>query len=179
MRRLVILALGLTGCSAAYWGGEASGSSPGIHIRGPWAFGPASISATADTTAEAELIQWQKDDGFTARNIRFGQNAAAVVREEPAKIVAIAELQDSQGRYVESLGRAVKGVLEEIMPVLQVLALAKFRQTDSGWQATLPNGLSLGRTKSVKTPEELSAFFAKALEAVQKVQIPTTQPVTP
>jgi hypothetical protein len=185
---LVLLTVALSGCSALHWGGEAAGESPGFRVRGADLWYPAELKATSDCNAVIGHAEYQGPPGkdgtpgarFVLRDTTFGQNASAVVREEPAKIDAVSRLQLTQVEYARVTWAGVKGVLAEVMPVLKLLALANFTSTESGFTATLPSGLTLGG-KTITQPADLQEFFKEAVRTLEPVAERAADPnaVTP
>lgn len=132
-------ALTVTGCSASHWGGEAT-KSPGVEIRGPALFRPASVKATSDAKASVEEIKYEKGV-VIIKNAKFGQDVSTVTAAQVPKIDAVARLQLSQAQYVSALAEGIRGIVGEIMPALKLLSLGTFLDLPGGgMQLNLPMG---------------------------------------
>jgi hypothetical protein len=161
-----------SGCSALHWGGKTSGERPGVRVAGPTLFSPAEIDVTSDTNAKLKLLKYGE---LEIHEAEFGQSASSVVREEPAKIRAIADLQMTQVEYARVTWNGVRDLAREIVPIFKLLAMANFIPTDSGMSLTLPNGFSIGQ-HTITSPQEMQAVFQQAaasLEAISESDMPT------
>lgn len=150
----------LTGCSALHWGGGTT-KQPGFSIRA----GQIRVEATADIQARADELKLGE---FQATNIEFGQKPSQVVAVEPAKLDAIARLQLTQVEYARVTWDGVRSVAAELLPVLKLLALTQFAQTEAGLTATLPGGVTIG-TRALSGPAELQEFFRQAVGTVERL----------
>lgn len=174
---LPLLGLGgcLGGCSANHWGGDTAGQRPGVSLRGRSLWGPAKLEVTSDCSATLDKLEY---GSLKLENARFGQSAAAVVAVEPAKLEAIARVQEAQVAYVGALLTGIRDIVHEVVPVLKLLAMGNFVDTSSGIQMTLPNGLSFGQT-TARNASELRALLADALHSVESVsELPRAPPAT-
>jgi hypothetical protein len=183
---LVVL---LGGCSANYWGGKTSGERPGMKVKKS-AFG-VEFDLTSNNSSGAKKIEIKtaKGDSISIEDMSINQNTSDVVKEEPAKILAIAEVQRTQGEYVEKLTTGIRGIVSEVFtglaPFLNILASAKIQKTSTGINLELPGGLKIGGTKTTE-PAEISKYLVDLSQKVQKAKIAldesekntTTQPVT-
>jgi hypothetical protein len=174
---LIITLCGLlpwAGCSALHWGGEAAGENPGIHVRGGSLLERPEISVTANGTAKADRVEYVRDTSggqrFTLDGLDYQQDASAVMREEPTKLKAIADVQRVQVEYVQATWAGIVGVVHEIAPALSALAAAKCAVTDSGLTLTLPSGLTVGK-RTLNTPQDVSAYFTALTRTVQAVEV--------
>lgn len=116
--------------------------------------------------SDAQHVSWWRRLWRRLSGAEFEQSASAVVREEPAKIRAIAELQSTQVEYAKATWSGIRDLAGELAPVLKLLALAQFEQTDAGLTATFPGGLTVG-THRTSDPAELAELFRAASEAVE------------
>jgi len=167
---MVVLVCVFAGCSANHWGGETSGKRPGVAVQ-TGLFGT-KAEMTSDGIGKVDEISFVKSkegSTLTVKNLALNQTASAVVKEEPAKIKAIAELQETQVEYVKELTAGIKGIVSEVMPVLNLLAMAKFNTTSSGITMTLPNGTSLG-TQKISSGTDLQSAIVAALNKTQTLQ---------
>lgn len=176
----VTLATSCVGCSALLWGGEASGENPGFRMRGADLWHPAEVRVSSDCNAEVERVEYTEGSDaagaqFVLVGARFEQSASAVVREEPAKIRAIADLQMTQVEYARVTWQGIHDLAAELAPVFKLLALSQFEQTDTGLTVTLPGGLEIGGHRT-SDPAELAELFRAASETLETLA-PTTQPV--
>lgn len=178
---LLVIVLSLWGCSAKYWGGEATGENPGIHYRGASLWNPPEFRMTSNGRLGAELVDVRYDPNGPF-HMRFekpllDQNASDVMREEVAKLAGIAQVQHEQAVYWQALGAAVRSWIEEVAPLINVLALAKMHRTESGLSLTLPNGVTLGGQR-IETPPDLTGYL-QLLQQMQPQVPPTSQPASP
>lgn len=175
-----------SGCAAGYWGGKTSGERPGVRVAGPTLFSPAEIDVTSDTNAKLKLLKYGE---LEIHEAEFGQSASSVVREEPAKIDAIARLQLTQVEYARVWGDVVKhvaDVVRDFVPVFKLMALADMIPTERGIQMTLPNGFSIGQ-RTITTPQDLRALLNETTAGLEAVvesaeppkQTPASQPAAP
>lgn len=165
-RKLLIVTLmcvALSGCSARHWGG-ATTEQPGFKV----AAGAVRVEATANMHAKADKLKLGE---FEAENIEFGQDPAEVVKAEPAKLDAIARLQLTQVEYARVTWGGVRDLAAELVPVLKLLALAQFTQTETGLTATLPGGLTIGK-HTLTRPAELQEFFRQAVATLEPLVPP-------
>lgn len=180
---LLALVLGLPGCSAKYWGGEATGENPGIHYRGASLWNPPEFRMTSNGRLGAELVDVRYDPNGPF-HMRFekpllDQNASDVMREEVAKLAGIAQVQHEQAVYWQAMGAAVRSWIEELVPMINILALAKIHTSESGLSLTLPNGMTLGG-KRIETPADLTGYLQLLQQkAQQALTPPASQPVSP
>lgn len=175
---LAIVVLCVGGCSANYWGGETSGKRPGV-VAERTLFG-AKVEMTSDGTGSVERVAYSDKAGnyLEINDLKIDQKPSDVVKEEPAKIMAIAEIQRTQTEYVKELTVGIKGIVSEIMPVFQLLAMAKLTPTSTGFNMTLPSGVGFETYKN-KSPQEMQDLFNTALKQLETLrQIPTSQPVS-
>ncbi len=163
------------GCSAAYWGGDTSGERPGVRVRTGLLGTEAEVSS--DCNAKIRKMEYSPMKGLIIEDGEFGQSASAVVREEPAKIRAIGDLQLTQVEYAKATWAGVIGLAHELVPVLKLLAMADWTATETGWTATLPGGLSLG-THRITSPAQIKELLTEAAATVESVanKEPATQP---
>lgn len=166
---LVSLVLGgcLSGCSANHWLGDVAGRRPGVLVEKWGLFGGARFEVTSDCNASADEFSIESetpgesgDTRFAVRLIkpRFGQSASAVVKEEPAKIDAIARGQLTQVEYARVTWNGVRDLAREIMPIVGMFSGAFGSMTESAFNATFPGGFSLGKTKVTKPTEAANAL---------------------
>ena len=175
----------LTGCSAHWWGGEDTGRTPGVHVIAPSLFNPGEISVTSQLQARISKLKYVGGTKDTPASFElegdFGQDVASVIREQPAKLDAIARVQHEQAVYWEAMGKAVASWISEIAPIFNVMALAKIRTVDQGLQLTLPGGFSVG-SKRIETPADLEGLIQSVISSTEKARAsfeagaPTTQP---
>lgn len=175
MAILVILTAGLSGCSASHWGGQDAGQTPGVHVRRSLFGG--SMSFTGDGTGKVDKAAYKTDGKLTevsVEGVEFDQTASAVVREQPAKIDAIAGLQRTQVEYVQALSAGIRDIVGEIVPVLKLLAAAELVTTERGITATLPNGITIGQ-RTVQSAEDLAEILDAVVEALEPLA-PASRP---
>jgi hypothetical protein len=171
---LMVLLVALSGCSALHWGGETAGESPGFRVRGGDLWRPAELKVTSDCNAVIGHAEYQGAAGkdgapgtrFVLDDTTFGQSASSVVREEPAKLDAISRLQMTQVEYARVTWSGIHDLAAELVPLLKLLALAQFTQTESGLTATLPGGLTIGG-RTISGPAEMQEFFRQAAATVE------------
>jgi hypothetical protein len=171
---LAVLLIALSGCSALHWGGETAGESPGFRVRGGDLWRPAELKVTSDCNAVIGHAEYQGVTGqdgapgtrFVLDSTTFGQSASSVVREEPGKLDAISRLQMTQVEYARVTWTGIHDLAAELAPVLKLLALAQFTQTETGLTATFPGGLTIGG-RTVSGPAEMQEFFRQAAATVE------------
>jgi len=185
MRAILVVAtlVMMTGCSAKYWAGEDAGVTPGIHVRGPTLFTPAEASVTSNGAFGAKSIKYQggtdsQPAEFVLEDLTVNQDVSGVIREQPAKIKAVGEAQYSQVAYVKEVLSGVRGIVGEIVPVLNLLAAARIQTSASETTLTLPGGFSIGG-KTTTNAQDISDYLkslAGAASAVVETTATTTQP---
>lgn len=165
MRYLVSLTLVLfSGCSAMYWGGENAGRTPGVHIKTPGLFSRGELSVSSDCNAEVGKLSYSgstetQPASVAMENAKFGQAVSPVLREIPPVIDATTRLQYTQVQYIESVGKTLVGLAHEFMPLFNILAMARIQgSAETGWNMTLPSGLSIGG-KKVTQAADLQKYF--------------------
>ena len=179
IRSFVFSALAIfCGCSAAHWGGDAAGSSPGVRVTAGNVWYPAEIQVTADIEASLDEFTYDQAGGLRMVNAKFGQDATTVTTAQPAKIQAIADLQEVQVRYVGEMWRGIVGVVAEIAPVLRLLAEAGMVPTDTGYSLTLPSGIQVGR-HTITSGVDLQALLGNAAAALEKLATTPAPEVQP
>lgn len=167
------------GCSANHWLGDTAGKRPGVSVERWSLFGGAKLEVTSDCEASIGEMRFSfatpgdenkagSSQELVLRDARFGQVASAVVREEPAKILATGEGQMSQVEYARVTWQGVKDLAHEIMPIVGLFSGVFGGMTESGFNATFPGGLSIGRTKVTK-PSEAQAALAEMLAGLKRV----------
>ncbi|HOO16680.1 MAG TPA: hypothetical protein PLU99_06165 [Phycisphaerae bacterium] len=175
MTRVITLSVSvvivLCGCAASHWGGEAAGKNPGVHVRGGSLVSPPEASFTGDGGGRLGKLTYSDGgkDGpltLTVQDVEFTQAASSVVEREPAKIRAIADLQRVQVEYVQASWAGMVSLAHELAPILKLLAMAQFTDSEAGLTMTLPSGVSVGGQK-LSTPAELQRFFSEALQTVE------------
>lgn len=191
---LGIMLLVFSGCSAHYWGGENMGRTPGVHVRTPSLFSRGELSVTSDCNAEVGRLSYSgstetQPATVNLENAKFGQAVAPVLREIPAVLDATARVQYVQVQYFEQIKQTVIGLAHELMPLFNILAMARIQgSTETGWNMSLPSGLSIGG-KKVTQPQDLSKYFeqvstwmgktAAKVEEASIVPVPTSLPAPP
>lgn len=159
------------GCSAGYWGGRTSGERPGIMFQKN-VFG-AKFEMSSNGEAKVDNVSYTDSDNRSifVSGLKYNQTPSEVVKAEPAKIDAIARLQLTQVEYARVTWEGVTNVVREIVPVLKLLAMANFTQTESGMALTLPNGIKIGANTLTKPVD-----FKNYLDSVAKTLETSTQP---
>lgn len=173
---IVVLAWGVLGCSARYWGGEAT-ENPGVRITSPTFLAPAELQVTSDTQASVKRLVYGKGT-FELEDAKFGQQVVGAMEAQAAKLGAVAELQLSQARYVAALSDGIRSIVAEIIPVLKLLSLGQFVDIPSGGiSLTLPGGSFSAGTNAESLAERIAAAAEAAQAIDEAVNVPATQPV--
>ena len=177
----------LVGCSANHWLGDTAGRRPGVLVEKGNLFGYArfEVSSDCEATVKEMRIALSSDGAegggssqeITLRDAKFGQSASAVVREEPAKIDAIARGQMTQVEYARVTWNGVRDLAHEIMPIVGLFSGVFGGMTESAFNATFPGGFSLGKTKVTK-PNEASAALADMLLRLKAAEAAAESAVT-
>lgn len=175
----------LSGCSARYWGGEAT-DNPGVRVRGGDFWRPAEVQMSSDATASLESMTFDqttaKSEGkedrttsFDIKGFKLEQEVVAATEAQTAKLSeGVAAVMLTQAEYVRLLTEGVRSIFGEIMPVLRLLAMGNLMPSESEFSASFPNGITIGRRK-VTSAADLQAVCADLVEKMEKLA-PSTQP---
>lgn len=151
------------GCSAQHWLGDASGTLPGLHVKGGSAFARPSLDLTGDTQASLESLKYQgstqtQPSTIELKGLSYNQQPSLDLPMLPAIIDATARGQLTQVEYMDKLLTHVDAWVETAGSVINFLSALKVKQTTSGLSMTLPGGLTIGGQK-VSTPVDVSNYL--------------------
>lgn len=169
------------GCTAAYWGGQDAGQTPGLHVRAGNLFSGPTADYTPNGSASLKDLSFSetRKDGstktFAASGFTTTQNVSEVEASQVAKIDAIARLQEVQVDYVKATFDGLSKLAQQIVPLLELFATAGISSTEHGLTLTLPNGASLGG-KTITTPADLAGIIQAANSALHTVATGTPMP---
>lgn len=137
MKRLVVLlTIGLAGCSAQHWGGDTAGKRPGVWFK-TGAFYGTEIELTSDGTGNLHHVNVSKTkDGYslTMDNLTLNQQPSINTTAEVDKLKAIEDLQRVQVEYAREVTQWVRAVSQALIPIL------------GNWQSLLAYGVGNAAT---------------------------------
>lgn len=170
----------LPGCSLLRWGGDMAAKAPGVHVESGGLF-PARLDVTSDCNAVVDRLEYQSPPGkdgtpgpwLVLEGGRFGQDATTPLKEIPAVLERLPEIQRTQAEYAQVWADCTENVLVSAIsafaPAAQLGQLAKLSKTERGITMTLPNGASIGG-RTVSGVEDVAALFREAQAASAALQ---------